>query len=360
MHQLSTRILSIGISVSLLFAASCKSNDDNGPELAPKGPPPSWGPSMHKEMLTVIEQLDSFDVPPLNTLTPQEARMQRTIFDAEQEVAKRYNISGTLPTADTFGWEIPITGGSIHARFYKPNNGKTIFPAIVYYHGGGWVIATVKTYDAAARALAEQTGAMVVSVEYRKGPENKFPTAHNDAFAAYKWVIDNAATLKIDAAKIAVAGESAGGNLACNVSIAARKAGIKLPNYQLLVYPVAQNDLTTPSYTQYAVAQPLNVPLINWFLMHYLNSMSESTDPRINLVAADLSGLPPTTIINAEIDPLRDDGQRLETALKAVGVSVDRRLYDGVTHEFFGMATVLPEAREAQAVAVAALRNALQ
>ncbi len=136
---------------------------------------------------------------------------------------------------------------------------------------------------------------MVISVEYRKGPEYKFPTAHNDAFAAYKWVRSNNAALNINPAKVAVAGESAGGNMACYVSIAARDSCATMPKHQLLVYPVAQSSTTTESYNKYAAAKPLNKPLINWFLMHYLNNMSEAMDPRIPLVNANLSGLPPTT-----------------------------------------------------------------
>ena len=359
MRFLPAYLLSAGICLSLLFSASCK-KDDSGPDIAPKGTAPVWGPDIHKEMLTVIEQLDSFNVPPLESLTPQDARMQLSIFDAARLVASRYGILDPVATADTFSRDIPVTGGIVHARIYKPHSGSGPFPAIVYYHGGGWVIATINTYDASSRALAEQTGAIVISVEYRKGPEYKFPTAHNDAFEAYKWIVNNASGLSINPSKLAVAGESAGGNLACYVSIAARDNGLTMPKHQLLIYPVAQTDLNTASYIQYAAAKPLNKPLITWFLGNYFNNTGESADPRISLVNANLSGLPATTIINAGIDPLRDDGQQLEAKLKAAGVSVDRRIFDGVTHEFFGLATVLPEAREAQAMGSAILRTALQ
>ncbi len=205
-----------------------------------------------------------------------------------------------------------------------------------------------------------QTGAAVVSVQYRKGPEFKFPTAHNDAFAAYKWVLANAASINVNPAKIPVAGESAGGNLACNISIMARDSGITKPLHQVLVYPVANNDLNAPSVLQYKDAKPLNRAMLMWFFQHYLNNMAESTDPRIKLVAANLTGLPPTTIINAEIDPLRDDGLALQVALQAAGVQVMRKLYPGITHEAFGAAAVIPESKDAQAVASAALKAALQ
>ncbi len=348
-------------ATALLFTASCKrGGDDNGPDISPKGAAPAWGPSMHKEMLAVVEQLDSFALPPLQSLTPQDARNQKTIFNAERTVAARYGLGAPINSADTFGRDIPVTGGTIHLRFYKPGNSVGPYPTIVYYHGGGWVLASISTYDASSRALAEQTGMMVVSAEYRKGPEYKFPTAHNDAFAAYQWIVNNATDVGVNTAKLAVAGESAGGNLACNVSIMARRQGLVMPKHQLLIYPVAQSDQTTASYTMYAAAKPLNKPLIQWFLGNYLNNTGESADPRISLVNADLSNLPATTIINAEIDPLRDDGELLQTKLKAYGIPVQRQLYDGVTHEFFGMNIVVPEARAAEAYAAQALRSALQ
>jgi acetyl esterase/lipase len=359
MRLLSTRMLSAGLSIALLLTAACNRNDDNGPELTPKGPPPSWAPGIHKEMQVVIEQLDSFHVAAVQTLSPQAARMQKTALEAADMVAKTYGLAGPLATADTLGRDIPAAGGNVHARIYKPGSGNGPFPAIFYFHGGGWVIGDAWSHDASARALAEQTGAVVVSVEYRLAPEYKFPTAHNDAFTAYKWIIENAASLGINPTRIAVAGEGAGANLACNVSIAARNAVIKVPDYQLLVYPIAQGDFTTPSYMANASALPLNKPVMQWYFGYYLNSMAEAGDPRISLINANLAGLPPTLIINAEIDPLLDDGLQLETKLKAAGVSTTRKIFNGVTHDFFGMAVVLPEAREAQGMAARELITAL-
>jgi acetyl esterase/lipase len=233
-------------------------------------------------------------------------------------------------------------------------------PGIVYYHGGGWVIATVDTYDFSARALAAKTGSVVVSVEYRKGPEFRFPTAHNDAFAAYRWVRENAASLKIDAGRIAVAGESAGGNLAAAVCLMARDAGVPLPKHQLLVYPIARYDMNTPSYQQYANAMPLNKPLMQWFFANYLNSPADGQSPLISLVnAQNLQGLPPATVINAEIDPLQSEGQEYAAKLKAAGVPVTSKVYVGVTHEFFGMSSVVPQAQDAQILAAAELVKSL-
>ncbi len=269
-------------------------------------------------MLAVIEELDSLNPVPLYTLTPQEVRLRPTPADAVMKVMQNFNIPAPPMKVDTAGVQIPVSdGSSIHARIYTPTTGKTSYPVIVYYHGGGWVIATVDTYNSSARALAEQVDAIVVSVEYRKGPEYKFPAAHNDAFDAYKWVLNNASTFKGNAGKVAVAGESAGGNLAVNVAINARDNGIQKPLHVLSVYPVANYDFNEPSYIQYANAEPLSVPFIKWFFKYYFdNNPTYGNDPRISLVKADLKNLPPVTIINAEIDPLKSDGALLETKLK--------------------------------------------
>jgi len=311
-------------------------------------------------MQTVIETLDSISPIPLNTLTPQQARMQPTPADAAMLVMKKFNIPAPPMNVDTMSREIPVVKGSIHVRIYTPKTGKSKYPLIVYYHGGGWVIATIDTYNASAQALSEQADAIVVSVEYRKGPEFKYPTAHSDSYEAYKWALANASTFKADSTKVALAGESAGGNLAVAVSTIARDNGVKIPLHILSVYPIANYDFNTSSYVMYANAKPLNKPLMQWFFMNYLNNPEEGTYPLISLVNANLSGLPPTTIINAEIDPLESEGKLLAERMQAAGVPVVRQLYTGVTHEFFGMATVVPEAKAAQALAAKRLKEALQ
>jgi acetyl esterase len=324
--------------------------------LKPAGPKPAWAPAIDDEMLVVMEKLQSYGDKPIETLTPQEARKQHTPTDAVMDVMKEHNIPMPPSQVDTMGKDIPVQGGKIHARIYTPAGADSSYPIIVYYHGGGWVIADLNVYDASAKGLAEQTGSVVVSVHYRQGPEHKFPTAHNDAFAAYQWVLKNAAGIKGNPKMISVVGESAGGNLACNVSIMARDKGIMIPLHQVLVYPVANSDMNNESYQKYAAAKPLNKPMMEWFAKNYLGDMSKASDPRISLVKANLKGLPPTTIIAAEIDPLATEGKILADKLKEAGVEVDYKLYDGVTHEFFGMATVVPDAKVAQAFAASRLR----
>ncbi|WP_229209694.1 alpha/beta hydrolase [Dyadobacter koreensis] len=328
--------------------------------IKPMGEAPSWAPDIKPEMQAVIEKLASYKDTPIPQLTAQEARKNHTPTDAVMDLIKENNIAVPASMVDTMGKDIPAKGGNIHLRIYTPKTGSAPFPVIVYYHGGGFVIANLDVYDASAKGLAEQTGAVVVSVAYRLAPEHKFPTAHNDAYAAYLWTVSNAASIKGDPKNIAVAGESAGGNLAANVSIMARDKGAQIPVHQVLVYPVAGSDMTTKSYQKYAAAKPLDKPMMEWFVKNYLNNMSEAKDSRISLVNANLKGLPSTTIITAEIDPLQNDGEMLAEKLKAADVKVDSKNYSGVTHEFFGMAAVVPQAKDAQAYASDALKKAFK
>lgn len=326
--------------------------------LKPAGPAPEWGPSMKPEMGVVMEKLASLGGKPIETLDAKEARMQPTPTDAVMAVMKDHQMTMPPALCDTMGKDTPVTGGTTHIRVYTPKDGAATYPVIVYYHGGGWVIADINVYNASSQGLCEQVGAVVVSVEYPKGPEKKFPAAHITAFSAYQWVLNNMASLKGDSSKIAVVGESAGGNLAANVSMMARDKKIKLPLYEVLVYPVANNDMNSESYVKYAVAKPLSKPMMEWFVKNELGSPAMAADPRISLVKAKLSGMPQTLIIGAEIDPLQSEGKLLSDKLKDAKVDTDYELYTGVTHEFFGMAAVVPQAKEAQALATKKLKSA--
>lgn len=311
------------------------------------------------EMQAVLDALKALGAKPLHELTVEQARKQATPADAVKVVMKDKGIAAG-PEADimTRDIKIPGPGGDILARVYTPS-GAGPFPLIVYYHGGGWVIADLDTYDGSARALALGAKAVVLSSHYRQGPENVFPAFHEDANAAYVWAVENSGSLNADATRIAVAGESAGGNLAANVAIMARDKKLTMPIYQLLVYPIAGNDLNTPSYLENAMAAPLGKADMAWFVKYAFAKMEDATDPRINLVArTDLQGLPPATVITAQIDPLRSEGVAYAAALAAAGVKVDAKNYDGVTHEFFGMGPVVPEAKQAMDLATSDLRAA--
>jgi acetyl esterase len=298
------------------------------------------------DMKAVLDKLASLGGKPIETLDPAQARKQPTPADAVKAVMADRKIavkSGVTTKNVTYA-----TGGASQAaRIYSPAEAKTQLPVVLYIHGGGWVIADLDVYDSSPRALAESAGAIVVSIEYRHAPEHKFPAAHDDANAAYKWVAENAKSWGGDPNKIAVLGESAGGNMAVNVAIAARDASLPLPKAVVAVYPVADTSLDTPSKKAFANAKPLNTPMLSWFFKHTLKDPAEAADPRLNLVASNLKGLPPTTIILAEIDPLHDDGIRLAEKLKAAGVPVDVKEYTGVAHEFFGMGAVVADAKSA-------------
>lgn len=373
--QLKHKMIVLAISGIIISSSSCTSNSSSTTEkekdsrdsvvkenkkvdLKPTAAAPEWGPNMKPEMQVVIEKLISMGGKPIETLDAKEARMQPTPTDAVMAVMQEHNMTAPPALCDTTGKDIPVTGGTTHVRIYTPKSGTAPFPVIVYYHGGGWVIADLNVYSAGAQGLCEQVGAIVVSVEYPKGPEKKFPAAHTTSFDAYQWVLKNAGSIKADSSKIAVVGESAGGNLAANVSMMARDKHIKVPLYEVLVYPVANNDVMSESYVKYAAAKPLNKPMMEWFVKNALPSVATAADPRISLVRANLAGMPPTLIIGAEIDPLQTEGKILSDKLKAANVTTDYQLYSGVTHEFFGMAAVVPEAKEAQALAASKLKSA--
>lgn len=310
-----------------------------------------------KDMLVVLKKLGELGAKPIESRSVEEARAQPTPADAVKAVLKD---EGKDPMAVMAAMKVskkdmtyPIAGGTEPIRIYTPEGaGSAPLPVIVYYHGGGWVIADIDTYEASAMALAKKANAIVASVEYRRAPENKFPAAHEDSFAAYKWVLANAAQFGGDPARVAVAGESAGGNLATNVAIMARDQNVQLPVHMLIVYPVAGTDMTTPSYIANQNAMPLSKGAMGWFIDKVLAKPEDAMSPMLNLTtAADLKGLPPATIITDSIDPLMSDGKMLAEKLKAAGVSTSYKNYEGVTHEFFGMGAVVADAEAAEDLA---------
>ena len=317
-----------------------------------------------RDMQAVLNELASLGGKPIETLTPEEARKQPTPADAVMSLLTKQG-KDTLPTALVPGVtsadrEIPGPAVSLPARVYTPT-GTGPFPVVVYFHGGGWIIGDKQAYDGGARGLSKQAQAIVVSVDYRRAPEAKFPAAWDDALAAYKWIAANAKSLNGDPTRLALAGESAGGNLALATAVAVRDAGLQPPTHVLAVYPVGQTgNLDTASYRDSATAKPLNKAMIGWFVDNLLAKPDDKTDSRLDLVHAKLAGLPPVTIINAQIDPLREDGALLEAALKKAGVKVQRKIYAGTTHEFFGMAAAVKKAKDAQQAGGKALRTSFR
>ncbi|WP_116108626.1 alpha/beta hydrolase [Lewinella sp. IMCC34191] len=333
----------------------------NPMQIKPSGEAPDWAPDIDPQMLAVIEQLKSYEAPPFTDLSAFQVRNAKLPAEAVADLLKKAGMPATEPKVDISHRLLPVGSdqGTL-VRIYTPlDAGSAPLPVIVYYHGGGWVIADLETYEAGAAALAEQVGAVVVSVAYRQAPEEVFPTAHEDAFAAYQWVVENTDSIGGDPERIATAGESAGGNLAVAVALMAKERDVPLPVHILSVYPIADGDVESPSYEKYANALPLSKGFMAWFFDYYYPDWQDSDNPWINLTSADLSGLPGTTIINAQIDPLEAEGGELEQQLKKAGIDVERRLYEGVTHEFFGMAAILEQAKDAQAFAAERLKAAL-
>ena len=308
------------------------------------------------QMKKVLDAHAALGAKPIESLTPAQARKGPTPADAAKKVAAdEGKPTAPDPAVSSVDRTIPGPAGALPVRIYTPKSGSGPWPVVVYYHGGGWVIANKEVYDGGARALSKLANAVVVSVDYRQGPEHRFPAAHDDAIATYKWALANAASIKGDPKKVALAGESAGGGLAVATAIAARDMKLQQPTSIVSVYPIAGTDTNTAAYRENADAKPLSKPAMEWFFRNYLNGPEDYKDPRVNLVAADLKRLPPVTIINAQIDPLRGDGELLADKLRAAGVDVTQKTYDGVAHEFFGMATVVDKAKDAEKMAADAL-----
>lgn len=353
-----------------------------GCQMAPPSPDPTG--RADADMLRVLTALQASGAKPVSTLDVAQARAQPTLGDAAAAVARQMGVAAKQDVAKVS--DITITGGAttLPARVYypmppqagdgaqagamlaqvpAPRPGQPVMPGalpvILYFHGGGWVTGTLDTYDASDRALANGTGAIVVSVQYREGPENRFPAAQDDADTSYNWLLNNAASMGGDPRRVALAGESAGGNLAIDTAIWARDTHLPAPVAELLVYPVVGTDLTTPSYRETMNAVPLNQAAIGWYVSHFISNPVDLQDPRLNVIGkAKLAGLPPTTIVSAEIDPLRSEGEALGQALKAAGVDAEQRTFPGVTHEFFGMGAVVGQAKLAEEFADARLRAA--
>jgi acetyl esterase len=256
---------------------------------------------------------------------------------------------------------IPGPAGAIPIRVYTPVDDGP-FPVVVFFHGGGFTIGSIDSHDPVARQLCAQVGAVVVSVGYRLAPEHKFPAAVDDAFAAVQWIAAHGAELGADGSRIALCGDSAGGNLSAVVSIMARDAGGPSIAFQALVYPAtdARDDGAYPSRVENGDAVFLNADSMRWFYEQYGNSDDDRTDWRASpILAPDLTGLPPALVITAEYDVLRDEGEAYGSALQAAGNDVTIHRYEGMTHVFFQFHGILDVCQEATTEVAAAIKAAL-
>jgi acetyl esterase len=299
----------------------------------------------------VLDQLAAQGGLELSALTPAEARaaFERLQLPLPPE-----------PVAAVENRTVPGPAGPIPVRVYTPETSDRPAPAIVYYHGGGWVIGSLDTHDGFCRALANRAGAAVVSVDYRLAPEHRFPAAPEDCYAAARWVAERGAEIGVDGGRLAIAGDSAGGNLAAVVALMARDRGGPRVRHQGLVYPVTDHDFDRPSYQENASGYLLTRDDMLWFWSHYAPEAARRAEPYASPLRVEkLLGLPPATVITAEYDPLRDEGEAYAARLAEAGVPVDAIRYDGMIHGFVQLFPVFDAGRKATERLAAVLRDAL-
>lgn len=309
---------------------------------------------VHPQIEAALAALAEANLPAVEDLTPAQAR---ETFNAMSRAR-----GGTpAPIARAEDAVVPGFGGDVPVRIYWPDT-KGPLPAFIYYHGGGHVFGDLDTHDVIARNLCGGAELVVVSVDYRLAPEYKFPAAADDAWAAYAWVRENGASLGIDPSRLAVGGDSAGGNLAAVVAIMARDAGHANLLLQVLIYPVTDYALGYDSYNRFGEGYGvLTRGAMKWFYQHYLRSGEDADDWRASPIKApSLANLPPALIIAAQCDVLCDDGAAYAEALSAAGTKVERKEYAGMIHGFFGMTPAIDDAVRAQSDVANALRRMLK
>lgn len=305
---------------------------------------------LNPQVAGFLQQLADMGAQPFHTMTPTDAR---AAFDRLCASLPR----STAKIANAADRKIPGPAGDIPVRVYTPE-GSGPFPALVYFHGGGFVFGSLDGYDHNCREVCGRVGCVVVSVDYRLAPEHKFPAAPNDCFAATQWVAANAASIGVDASRIAVGGDSAGGNLAAVVSQRARDHEGPKICAQLLIYPVAQAGEPTRSMIENAEGYLLTKKDMQYFVGHYINSAADLSNPMLApSLTQNLSGLPPAWVVTCEFDPLRDEGEAYAAALAKAGVPVASRRLDGTIHATWNFFTVLDLGREMMDEATGWLRE---
>jgi acetyl esterase len=309
-------------------------------------------PDVHPQIHEVLRVMAETKLRPIEELTPAEAREQ-------VEATARARKAEPLPVGRVEERLIPGPSGDVRLRLYWPRSEKPR-PAIVYYHGGGHVIGSLDTHDFVARNLCAGAEAVVASVDYRMGPEHKFPAAVDDSFAALRWVHANAESLDADPERVGVHGDSAGANLAAVVALLARDAGSPKLRLQSLVYPITDYNLVGGSYGRYAEGYGiLTRQAMVWFRDHYLRSPQDAEDWRASPIKApSLAGVAPAIVVTAECDVLHDDGESYAQALRRAGVAVEYKEYPGMIHAFFGMVPAVDDAMNAQRAVWAAFKRA--
>jgi acetyl esterase len=296
----------------------------------------------------VIDTVNSLGLPPVWEVTPEQARIN---------AAARPRPAGPeVAAVEDRG--IPGPAGDVPVRIYTPE-GSGPFPILVWYHGGGWVVGDLDSADPTARHLCKGAACVVVSVDYRLSPETKFPGPADDCFAATLWAANNAGMINGDASRVAVGGDSAGGNLAAAISLMAADRGGPAIIHQLLVYPVTEPNYDTPSYSENAAGFLLARDAMVFYWDAYLASEEDASNPyAAPMKAGSLSGQPAALVITAEFDPLRDEGEAYGRRLQQAGVETTISRYDGMIHGFFGMVGIMDKSGQVMEEATAALRAA--
>jgi acetyl esterase len=306
------------------------------------------------QMKAVLDQAAAAGGKPFHQMTPVEARQAiDSMFAAFR--------GAPVEVGNVEDRKIPGPAIPIPVRIYTPA-GRGPFGALVYFHGGGWVIGNIETHDATCRQLAAGAGCVTISVDYRLAPEHKFPAGPEDCYAATKWVSDNARSLNVAQDRIAVGGDSAGGNLAAVVALMARDRGGPKLAFQLLIYPATDCADDTPSQHEFAEVSPdylLSRADMEWFWGHYLGPGDKSNPMACPALAKSLANLPPAFVLTAEVDPLRDEGEAYAEAMRTAGVNVTLKRYNGVCHGFFSMASMIDKGRQAVDDSSARLRSAI-
>jgi len=307
--------------------------------------------ALRPEIRALLDQQAASGRPPLHRQSVTQARAFHT------EDAAPLN-GEPVPVAAVADQAVPGPGGDLPVRVYTPE-GEPPFPIVVFFHGGGWVVGTLDTYDPLCRALAAAVPAVVVSVDYRLAPEHRWPAAVEDAYAATLWASRHAAELGGAQHRLAVAGDSAGGNLAAVVALGARDRGGPAIAFQLLVYPALDAAGDTGSWREYADGFYLTAAGMRWYWDHYLGGADGAAPDASPRRAAFLGGLPPALVVTADHDVLRDEGEAYAARLREAGVAADVRRVEGVVHGFFRWRAVTGAADAALQEAAAALRSAL-
>ena len=302
---------------------------------------------------SLLKLLQDNQVPPVHTQTVEAAR-------AAYRDRRTFSQPEPPPIGRVTDHQVLGSGGRFSVREYQPDLHRDApVPALVYFHGGGWTIGDLDTHDVLCRSLSAQTGMVVVAVDYRMGPEHRFPTAYLDCLAAFKWVCLQAAKMGVDPSRIAVGGDSAGGNLAAAVCIGLREE-VHQPAYQLLIYPATHMAPVTPSHQSNAQGYLLTRDSIEWFVGHYLSKPSDAQDWRASpLLATSHANLPPALVLTAGFDPLRDEGLQYADALSNAGVKCQYVCFERQIHGFITMGRLIDEANTAVSLCAQALRQAM-